>query len=273
MKKIIRFVISIENRIINRIPNLFWLLRMFRGLEYFCCTFAGLQVVECVGDSHLGQIRLLSLEPEMRSRRLWFRSISVNGATALGIKNPNSKTNAMYIFDYWKRFFRSDSYILFMLGEVDCGFLVWFLAGERSQSVDDLFFKAFDNYIQFIDSVSASAGHKIIVSAPLPTIKDGVYLGEIANLRKSISVSQKERTNLTIKFNDELRNWTTKKSIKYVGLDDLVLNIETGIIQEKYLNRDKRNHHYDLSSFIRLLASQLSKNIFPKFPNGEDAFD
>lgn len=273
MKKTIQIIISIENRIINRLPNLFWLLRIFRSLEYSCCAFAGLQIVECVGDSHLAHIRLLSLEPEMWSRHLWFRSISVNGATALGIKNPNSKTNAMRIFDYWKRFFRSDSYVLFMFGEVDCGFLIWFLADKRDQSVDNLFLKAFENYVQFINSVSISNDHKIIVSAPLPTIKDGVYLGEIANLRKSISASQKERTNLTLKFNDKLRNWSTKKSIKYVGLDNMVLNVETGVVQEKYLNRNKKNHHYDLPSFIRLLAVQLSENIFQKLSGGKDVLN
>jgi hypothetical protein len=48
----------------------------------------------------------------------------VGGATAQGAVNPNSKTDALAIFQKKIKYTNADN-ILIMLGEVDCGYLIW----------------------------------------------------------------------------------------------------------------------------------------------------
>ena len=51
----------------------------------------------------------------------------VTGSSAQGVVNPNSKTNALPIFrDILSKNAESHTHCMTMLGEVDCGHVIWY---------------------------------------------------------------------------------------------------------------------------------------------------
>lgn len=129
MRKLIGYVrMKIERRarwdrlwrpidiMLQNVETIYWLIRR-------------VEVVECFGDSHVKVMRRLNwMYPELLTR---FRTISVMGATAYGLTNRESSTSARTIFE--KRLIRLPyrHKVLVKLGEIDAGFLVWFLAEKR----------------------------------------------------------------------------------------------------------------------------------------------
>jgi hypothetical protein len=83
------------------------------------------------------------------------------------------------------------------LGEIETGFVIWYRAEKNDCSVSvspELMVSSCDDF-----RLSISAGTQIVVvNARLPTIQD---LCEVASLRRAVTVTQIERTKLTLELN------------------------------------------------------------------------
>lgn len=210
-----------------------------------------------LGDSHAAifghkKIRL----------RLWryhFNVVSVGGATASGLENPNSKTQAFQKFDRALAATRAEKVIV-MLGEVDTGFVIWYRADKYDISVQDAFEKTLHTYRQFLRSIKARGLSPICVSTPLPTIQDDNDWGEIANERKAVSASQRQRTELTLAFNREMEAFCQAENIAYINLDGASLGAN-GLVNEKLLNSNPSDHHYEKRVFATMLSRPVSRTV------------
>lgn len=124
-----------------------------------------------LGDSHANVFECLEFS------RFWisnsFKVVSVGGATASGLENPNSKTDAYNIF---RKAINDENpkYVLTMLGEVDTGFVIWYRAQKKEISVIDSLNHTIKTYTNFLSGIKAK---RIVFSAPLPTIRDGQSWG------------------------------------------------------------------------------------------------
>ena len=209
-----------------------------------------------LGDSHVAvfhNIRFLIAFPFTR-----FEVVSVGGATASGLENPRSKTQANKIFKealYTKRY----DHIIVMLGEVDTGFVIWYRAKKYNESVEKMFSQAVQNYCKLIETLRFKAPVTVI-STPLPTIDDSSR-GEVAHARKEITASQVERTDLTIYFNTTIQNYCQQHGINYINLDKLSLG-PNGIVKNELKNKKPTDHHYDSNKYALLIIQELKKN-FP----------
>nr|WP_321410883.1 hypothetical protein [uncultured Carboxylicivirga sp.] len=204
------------------------------------------------GDSHTEVFDFLNKRKSFPLKR--YNVTLVGGATAQGMRNPNSKTNALKIFKEKISKLPIESKLIFQLGEVDTGFVIWYRAQKYNESVSSQLYESIDHYINFINNLITKGFRKIIlVSAPLPTIKDNQDWGEIANLRKEISATQIDRTKLTIQYNLLLEKCCKEIGIRFINLDNHLLNPDTGIIKDKFLNKDKLNHHLDIKEYSALL--------------------
>jgi hypothetical protein len=85
----------------------------------------------CCGDSHTKVFEYCN----QKTRRFLFDICIVEGATAQGAVNPNSKTDALKIFTNKIANTKSDK-LLIMLGEVDCGFVIWVRSKRYNISVN-----------------------------------------------------------------------------------------------------------------------------------------
>jgi hypothetical protein len=206
-----------------------------------------------LGDSHVevfSNRQFLLTYP-----KTYFDVCSVGGATASGLENPRSKTQAFQIFD---KALKEKDYdeIIVMLGEVDTGFVIWYRAQKYDVDVMKMFKQAVDNYANFLDKVKQS-GDLTVLSTPLPTINDSSS-GEIAHTRKEITTTQKERVDLTLSFNQAIQRLCEEKNIKYINLDDKSLG-KDGVVKLELKNKDPKDHHYDFNQYAKLIISKFKK--------------
>ncbi|AJD48524.1 hypothetical protein S7S_10560 [Isoalcanivorax pacificus W11-5] len=210
-----------------------------------------------LGDSHAAVFK----KPLLQRCRGGIRVISVSGATASGMKNPNSSTNALKIFKSqierkkWKR-------IIFYLGEVDVGFVIWFRAEKYGLSIEKSAQEALESYLSVISHAKLASNAEIaVLSVPWPTIRDGHQMGEVANLRSKIKASYSERKNLTLNFNADLKSNSVPREFTYIDFDPCVCD-ESGELSVGLYNRNPADHHYDYDVFSLILFNNAALREF-----------
>lgn len=184
---------------------------------------------------------------------------AVGGATASGLKNPNSITQAYRIFRYALKKERYAK-IVIHLGEVDTGYVIWYKHMKNpADSVEALLQKTVETYTGFIADAARHAG-VIVISTPLPTIGDGVPMGEVANLRKAVETPLAERTALTLKFNAMVREFCETNAIDFIGLDDEVMDAD-GMVKRSMRSKDPTDHHYDKQAYGAMVVRHLKARL------------
>ena len=234
-----------------------WLKRMFHVSCDRILELTGAQKIHCIGDSHLSAFRYISERHYFH--RTIFKFCVVRGATASGILNPGSKTQGFTTFrEYAENNISSCDWILTCLGEVDCGFVIWYRSNKYGSSIEKQFARAVDNYKNFLCMLKDNVNENIVVcSVPLPTIQDEQDWGEIAHLRKEVKASLRERTNLTLSFNQRLSKLCKKMGLFFLDLEKYVLNIKTMCVDKKYLHPNPLDHHLN----AKVLAPKLVKEL------------
>ncbi|MEZ8358959.1 hypothetical protein AB6C40_01550 [Vibrio splendidus] len=207
-----------------------------------------------LGDSHV--LVFENSHITERYKDFFFNICSVGGATLSGLDNPNSKTKAMPTFSSEIKI-NKPKFIIINLGEVDMGFVIWYRNQYNNISIQEALDKAVKNYIRLILNAKNKAD-VICISAPLPTIKDDQDWGEVANLRGSISATQRERTELTKEFNSLIDQFCSKNAVRYINLDCRSSDYD-GLVSKSLLNDDELNHHYDNNKYSKILISYLDK--------------
>lgn len=215
----------------------------------------GQNVIYCIGDSHM--MIFEDIEKSKKFKRTHFFIFAIGGATAMGMGNPLSKTQAYKRFKRFLKLINRKSTILLGLGEVDCGFVVWYRREKYKTSVQEQLEYALKRYQKFLEEVK-NMGYKnvIVLSAQPSTIMDGRNKGKVSNLRVGITASLQQRSNLTMKFNENMKKFCENINVKYLDLFSEVVG-KNGIVEKKYLNDNVYNHHLNtretLPIFIKLL--------------------
>lgn len=211
----------------------------------------------CLGDSHTRVFRYIS--KHQKEHRFRFDVVSVIGATAQGASNPNSKTNALAIFRKRLKTIKPWQYVFLQLGEVDCGFVIWYRANKYGDDIQSQLQRSINNYCKFIEEVRTKIGEKIFVlSAPLPTIQDNQSWGDIANARKEVKASLRERTNLTIQYNQILMAKCRNLNVRFLDVSSAQLDTETGVICSRFINHNRLDHHLDNREYSNLILREMA---------------
>ena len=228
-----------------------WLRKRLNLLLRWFSKAVGKEVL-VLGDSHA----LIFNDYKFRlALPQWFLNVvSVGGATISGFSNLTSKTQAYPQFIEGVKRSNAETVIV-LLGEVDTGYVIWYRAEKHHESVDIMLEHTIKNYQSFLLEIAKSK-NVICISSPLPTIKDGCPLGEVAKARQCVTASQKERTNLTIKFNSNIKLFCNDNQITYVDLDTTCLG-DNGIVCDWLLNPNPYDHHYDKAAYRNLLTPIL----------------
>lgn len=210
--------------------------------------------VLCVGDSHVRVMNHVCVPG------FWFRVISVEGATASGIMNPDGTARAMPIFTSRLNRARPWQRVLVQLGEVDCGFVIWHRAERRSLSIDEQLAYTLDAYEAFIERLVAGAFREVLVlSAPAPTIGDDpIDWGDVANLRSEVSATQIARTDLTLRFNAQLEKRCAAIGASFVDVTTGHMDERSGLIDARFLRATPEDHHLADGRYAALISRELS---------------
>lgn len=212
----------------------------------------------CLGDSHISVFRYINRENLLMGYT--FDVVVVGGATAQGMLNPNSKTDALKIFKQRISKAKHFQTLFFQLGEVDCGFVIWYYAEKNSISIKEQLSRSIENYTNFILEIKGRGFSNIcVLSAPLPTIEDGQDWGEVANVRREVKASQLMRTKLTQKYNQFLKVFCLRNNIMFLDVTSPLYDLNTGIIHDKFINKDITDHHLDDSKYSRIICGAIQE--------------
>ena len=182
--------------------------------------------------------------------------VCAHGATLSGLENPNSATQAGAKFTYALSEAHWDM-VIFLMGEVDLGYVIWFRSERDGGSVNEAAQRALDNYQKLIKSTLDSKQKAVVISAPLPTISDGNKAGEVAQTRSGIKASQADRTKLTMWFNQQMKSWCAQyDGLYFIDLDNDSLGVD-GIVSKDLCHPNAKDHHYDSGQYKRLLDKHL----------------
>jgi hypothetical protein len=216
----------------------------------------GRRILHCFGDSHA--VVFKNMVKQSTLERTWIDFVIVQGATAFGLANPNSRTNAFGAFSSVVARLPVRRSLLFMLGEVDCGFLVWHRAQEMGVRVDGQFELSVRNYTEFLEGLLAQGRRSLLVAAvPPPTIGVGKTSGEVANARRGVTASLSDRTAMTLRYNSRLSEWSKQNGCVFLDYTNSMIDPATGVIRDEYRHPDPLNHHAHPDRFRELMAGRL----------------
>lgn len=214
----------------------------------------------CLGDSHIRVFNFMERRKTLKG--VWFNVVVVGGATAQGMVNPNSRTNALSIFS--DRIGRAKPWqiLVFQIGEVDCGFVIWYRSEKYGMSVHSQLERSIANYISFLLDVRSKGFHEIcVLSAPLPTIMDGQAWGDVANARREVTASQLKRTELTLLYNTMLKKSCEENEIAFLDTSDHLLEKNTGLISEKFISQNNADHHLSNREYAEVIGHLMLENL------------
>jgi len=213
-------------------------------------------IIVC-GDSHTGVFRFMN----NKQKNINFDVCEVGGATAQGMVNPNSKTNALPIFiNKIKKSKKADK-IIIMLGEVDCGFVIWVRSKRYNISVDKQIENSTENLFKFIEKIINNFSYRkediIVAGSVLPTIKDSINKKYLNGARSEVDVSQKIRTAKTLEYNEILKTYCKKNGHHYIDITKETLDTNSNTVKDNFLNNNPSDHHLDNEKTYILWLNKL----------------
>lgn len=211
-----------------------------------------------VGDSHINAIRDAAAKGWLNSA---CTTTMVAGATAVGLRNPNnSKTNAIEIFKTSLLPYNQEIRPMIHLGEVDCGFVIWYRAQKYGETIQEQMNASIASYFDFLDTlIAAGYSDPVVTGASIPTIRDDTTWGEVRQARREVKATLLERTNLTLLYNSRLRDGANARDICFIDISTQVLDPMTGVIRDEFRNSDPNDHHLDPTKTGALWASVINK--------------
>lgn len=213
------------------------------------------------GDSH--SRRYIELGADKIQNDIKFKVYPVHGATAQGAVNPHSKTKALskYLEILEERRIKDNvkkhtdkEYDFFgiMLGEVDCGFVIWYRAKKYNKTVEDQILLAVNNLESFLkNNVEDNFSHNkiIVIGATLPTIKDNADKRFLAGARSEVDASLQERIDCTFKYNKQLELMAKRNNYLYFDVTEETFDKENYCVFNKFLNENRDpgpiDHHFN----------------------------
>jgi Icc-related predicted phosphoesterase len=111
------------------------------------------------------------------NKNVLFDVIIVGGASSQGLIHPTSKSNSLNIFKQKLQNIVTNEYklVIIMLGEVDCGFVIWYYKEKYNEQLDDQINRSIDGLFEFIKIYVLTyflPEQIIILGTTLPTIRD-----------------------------------------------------------------------------------------------------
>ena len=213
-------------------------------------------IITVLGDSHAGIFNRIRRQGRLPGT--WLDVLSVPAATAFGLANPNSSTNALTQFSDLLDRTPGHRRTLFMLGEVDCGFLIWHRAMTRGTSVESEFQQSLQRYTGFLEEQMAKGHDRIgLVSVAPSTIDDYARWKGLDSARGKVTASIEERTALTVAYNHELAAWARRTASAFLDLDPDLLDPTTGLVAPRFIHPDPTDHHLDPDALVEVLVERI----------------
>ena len=210
-----------------------------------------------IGDSHIKHFK------NQKTKLIEYTVVRTGGASAQGLTNLNSKRKTLKKI---QKFFNSNTkkfdYVILCFGEVDCNATMWYYKEKYNQTINQALERTLVNYRTFINTYILSRFNRqqiIIFNPILPTVSDNYP--QTYEIRKLITATQKERTNLTDEFSNRLKIMADNNTWTLLSINNFIRNNNTGMIDESFI-KNPLDHHLPKALSFKLWNSQLEDFIF-----------
>ena len=193
-------------------------------------------------------LRGMRYDPRPYSWRLPYQGVPHQ--TVSGLDNPNARTQARANF---LDALGNEPTVITLLGEVDTGFVIWYRAKKYGACVAEMLSKAVTSYQRLIEKLAVNY-RVLCISTPLPTLADG---NAVCN-RKQVNATQRERTELTLQFNQMMRAFWPD----FIDLDKE--SLQDGLVHPRLLHKSKGDHHYNPHAYADMLIPHLWRSLEEK---------
>ena len=188
----------------------------------------------------------------------------VGGATAQGAVNPGSKTKALSIYRETLERKKNDNYdyVGIMLGEVDCGFVIWYRAKKYNQNIQEQIMLAANNLEEFLKNDVEKVFPKdkvVVVGATLPTIKNNTDKKFLSGARSEVDASLQERIDCTFEYNKQLAIMAKNNKYLYFDISDETFDQENYCVFSQFLNKNPHDHHFDGHSVAPIFVDKFKE--------------
>ncbi len=194
-----------------------------------------------IGDSHAQSFEAAA-NLQLLNRPA--RCLAVPGATSIGLRNPESHTHAVALFKEALLPALPDAIPVIQLGEVDCGFVIWWRAQRHGDCVDRQMEESVAACAAFLDDL-LDGGYPTLVltGAVLPTIRDGQTWGKVARARHEVTATLRQRTDLTHRYNARLRDEAEARGLPFIDITTRITDPATGLIADEFRSPNPGDHH------------------------------
>lgn len=225
------------------------------------CVLQGGKKILFIGDSHLGVFEYI-FDHQLLTPH-FINCDVVGGATAYGVLNNHSITKSFVRFTHALQRFQHSDLVVIMLGEVDCCYLLWKKANGKPESAMALLPKCMEGIQRVINKTNELIPNAEIVlaGAVLPTIKDEQYLSQESVMRREITATQRERTELVLAFNAELHALAKSNECHYLDITAATLDQNTGLLNDDFLLDELIDHHQSQAKTANLWVRELRQLI------------
>ena len=225
-----------------------------------------------VGDSHcrelFGYIKEHKLLPNID-----LKFLGISSASAYGLNNPNSKTQSnIKIKDFIEN--NPDSnLILIWLGNVDTDFIIWYKYLLDKSDIDEIINKSINRFYKYINSLNIKKDKICIICPQIPVIDDK-NIEEVLNINcenvlKDLDIKEKKgklkqisqvfRTKTTLTYNSRLKEKLKEKGLRFIDINNKIIDKNNEIVSKKYLRNNKKDHHLEPRKIARICVEEITK--------------
>jgi hypothetical protein len=228
-----------------------------QGARLACRLMGGRKILGLC-DSHGGVLEYIHdhglLRPHLINCEI------VGGATAYGLNNDASITQAFNKFARTVGRFADYDTVLVMLGEVDCCVSMWNRAERRQEPVFEQIGPALAGIQRLVDWLRAQGKRDIVIlGSILPTVADDERGLQLDAMRRAIGAGQRQRTELVLEFNARLRELAQRNGLPYIDVTAETVDRASGLVDPAYLIGGTVDHHLSQEKSAPLWAAQLRR--------------
>lgn len=149
---------------------------------------------------------------------------------------------------------------MIMLGEVDCGFVIWVRSKKYNISIEEQLNLSISNYKKFVKNIILkyfNTNQVILLGSVIPTIKDNADKRFLNGIRSEVDTPLKKRIEITLQYNNNLLTISKELNIYYIDITDKIIDNDNNCVKNKYLNKNPFNHHLDNIKTYHLWIDKL----------------
>ena len=152
-------------------------------------------------------------------------------------------------------------YIMISLGEVDCGFAIWYHADNHNVSIPEQLNRSLDSYQDFLLSevIPVFKNKIILMGSILPTIEDQTDKRLLAGARSKVKTGIIERTELTLRYNLKLKKIAADFNLFYIDITEDTYDPVSKKILSQYKRENSYDHHLDNKNSSEVWIRQLNQ--------------